>query len=526
MEKMWEQWVERYSLPLFRWALGKSGSRTEAEDLAQEIWLQFFSAAKKQKVEQPEHLLFRIARFVWCKGLRNKRGEHSLPDHLSAPDFADGLADSDEEKAQIRWLHEKITRMSYLHREAMILYYIEQMPQKQIAAKLHLTESTVRWYLFDTRRKLREETKTMHTTPAHAYRPRRMTLGVNGIVAPELATKQIEQNLLMQNILIACWEEPRTAEEVAQYLGVACAYVEHELEWLKEQEFVTEEKGRFATSFLISTKEYENKIVRMYEKHKAPLIDKIVQFMLEHEEDIRKIGFVGCDRPMNKLLWLLLYQFTRSIKMPITVPERPFRPDGGRYWPLGFVRDENVESLRAGWGYNGTMFIGDFFWFGLYDFGNSEIEHLMDAYTPYWHGLRELLRKLIRAEFALDCVTEDEKETLAALIEKGFVIREENGLRPNFVIFTAAQYDLFFRNIIHPLEAQLQGALQALAQDMEQLCRAYLPRHAGHLTPVSLSQAMTNLDFEAEFLAFQDGHLYRPKDKRDGEFLTLAYLLQ
>lgn len=526
MEKHMEAWVEQYSLPLFCWALRKTGSRMEAEDLAQETWLQFFAAAKKQKVEQPEHFLFRIARFVWCKRLRHKRPESPLPDTLPAPDFADHVADEAEEKEQIRWLHEKITRMSYLHREVMILYYIEQLPQKQIAKRLRMTESAVRWYLFDTRRKLREENAAMNPSPSHAYRPRRMSMGINGIAVPEMATARIQQNLLMQNILLACWKEPRTAEEIAQYLGVACAYVENELNWLKEQEFVTEEKGKFAASFLIRTVEQENKVCRLFEKHKAQLTDKIVLHMLEKENEIRQIAFVGSDRPMNKLLWVLLYHFTRSVKLPVQVPERPFRPDGGRYWPLGFVRDDETESLRGGWAYNGTMFINDFFWFGLYNFGTSEIENLADAYTPYWHGLRELLKRLIRAEFAMESVAENEKESLAVLIEKGFVIRDEKGLRPNFVIFTCAQYDRLFREVFAPLEKQLQPALQALAQDMEQLCRSYLPRHAKHLTPLLLAQSITSLDFETEYMAFQDGHLYHPKDKRDGEFLTMAYLLR
>lgn len=525
MEKQQEMWVEQYALSLFQWALHKTGSRTEAEDLAQEVWLQFFAAAKKQPIEQPEHFLFRIAKFVWCKRLRQKRPEYPLPENLPLPDFAQQAAEDEEKQMQIKWLHEKITRLSRLQREAMILYYIEQMPQQQIAKTLHLPKSTVRWYLFDTRRKLREEKDTMEQKN-YAYRPRRLHMGINGIAVPELATRRINQNLLAQNILLSCWQEPKTAEEVAEYLGVSCAYIEHELAWLKEQEFVTEEKGKFATSFLIRTLEDENKVSLLYEQHKIHLTDKIVQHLMKNEKTIRRIGFVGCDQPMNRLLWLLLYQFTRRITWKLPLPERPFRPDGGQYWPLGFVRECEDKSLRKGWGYNGTMFIDNFSWFGLYTFGCSDIEQLMDAYTPYWHRLRECLKRLIRAAFAPDAVEKEDPETLAALMEKGFLIRKDGSLGPNFVIFTAKQFDLLIRDVFMPLEKALQPALAALEADMEALCRSCLPRHARHLTPLLLMQSLTNLDFETEFLAFQDGHLYQPKDKRDGEFLTMAYLLR
>lgn len=520
-----EEWVDKYSLPLFKWALNKTGSRTAAEDLSQEIWVQFFSAAEKGDVKQPEHLLFRIAKFVWCKSLRQKKQEQALPEEISSPDFAENLAEDEEKAAQVRWLHEKITRMSYLHRETMILYYIEQLPQRQIAEKLHVPESTVRWYLFDTRRKLREEREAMEQMH-HAYRPQRLSLGINGIAVPELATKRIQQSLLMQNILIACYEEPQTAAEIAAYLGVACAYVENDLNWLLEQEFVTEVKGRYAASFLIRTLEQENEASRMYEKHKKPLIDQIVQYMKEHERQIRQIGFIGRDKPMDQLMWLLLYHFTRQIRLPAEVPERPFRPDGGRYWPLGFVRGDESKRLHGDWAYNGTMFIDDFFWFGLYNFGQSEIEQMMDGYTPYWHSLRETLKKLIRNRFDESSIGEGEKEQLAILIEKGFVLKKEGRLMPNFVIFTCAQYDALRRDIFRPLEEALQPALQSLAADMEKMCRSALPRHLSHLTPLLLAQNLTRLDFEAEYLAFRDGHLYHPKDKRDGEFLTLAYMLR
>ena len=35
-----EQQLEAHSLALLRWAYGKTGSRSAAEDLAQEIWMQ------------------------------------------------------------------------------------------------------------------------------------------------------------------------------------------------------------------------------------------------------------------------------------------------------------------------------------------------------------------------------------------------------------------------------------------------------------------------------------------------------
>lgn len=48
MREVFAAWVEEYSLPLLRWARGKTGDLTAAEDLAQEVWLQFFSAVRRE----------------------------------------------------------------------------------------------------------------------------------------------------------------------------------------------------------------------------------------------------------------------------------------------------------------------------------------------------------------------------------------------------------------------------------------------------------------------------------------------
>lgn len=524
MEKQWERWVEAYSLPLFRWALSRTGDRAEAEELAQEVWLQFFATAEKQPVLQPEHLLFRIAKFVWCKKLRKRYNRPLLAWPEPAEDPAELVAEAAEKQAQASWLHEKITRMSRLQRETMILFHIEQMPQKEIAEHLGISESMVRWYLFDTRRKLREEKIAMENTN-YTYRPSRLHMGINGIAVQELATRQIEGNLLMQNILVACYHTPKTPEEIAKQLGVACAYIESDLEWLMKQEFITEKKGRYATAFLIRTVEQENQVSLLFEKHKPAICDVIVSHMLKNEALIRSIGFIGSDRPMSKLLWLLLYHYTRQMTLPIRLPERPYRPDGGQYWPLGFLREPEIEGLRSGWAYNGPMYINGFSWFGLYTFGRSEIEELMDAYTPYWHSLRELLKKLARNGFSLGCVAEQEKEALAALIEKGFVIKEGESLRPTFVIFTAQQYDRLCRDVFAPLGAKLRPALSKLTGEMEALCRSLLPAHLQHLSGLLLVQSVMCQDFETEFLAFRDGHLYCPEDEREGAFLTFSYQL-
>lgn len=65
-------WQEEWAARVLRWARGKTRTAQEAEDLAQTVLLEWLRAVRAQEergvcVAEPEHLLWRIARFVWCK---------------------------------------------------------------------------------------------------------------------------------------------------------------------------------------------------------------------------------------------------------------------------------------------------------------------------------------------------------------------------------------------------------------------------------------------------------------------------
>lgn len=532
MTARFARWVEDYALSLLRWALNKTGSRAGAEELSQEVWLQFFAAVRREEragraIEKPEHLLWKVARYVWCKHLRALSSRCTVPLEADVPsqmDIAARVADEQAQRQLEAWLHRRIVNLSRIQREALILYYVDQLPQREIARRLGVSESTLRWHLFDTRRKIKEEANHM-TDARFVYRPRTLHMGINGQAVPQLATRRVTENLLMQNILCACYQEGRTAQELSEMLGVARPYIEHDLDWLIEQELLTERKGRCYTAFMIQSNAQQEAQIRVYQAHKEALCDVIVRHLLAHEETIRSLGFTGCDQPMGKLLWWLIQHFSFVLRRPVEVPEPPHRPDGGKYWPLGFDNTDPLEhSIRFDWAYNGSMHFDHFYWFGLYNFGSSEIEDLLDCYTPQWQTLRTLLENLILHDFDLSCVPEGGQYALAQLAEKGFVRMENGRAAPTFTILTRAQYDALRERVFLPLADSLRDEMQRLADDLRQAALSALPPHLQHLSDLALGMSLLDLTYITEILAGRDGHLYLPKDRADGEFLTLVYI--
>ena len=517
---------------LLRWAWGKTGSQEQAEDLAQEILLQYLCAAGREKnagrsIREPERLLWRVARFVWLKRLRQLTAHRTVPLQETHPDPRDLSADAaeqDEQARQAAWVRQKVMNLGRIQREAMVLHYVHQLPQREVARRLGVSEATLRWHLFETRKKLREGASDMIQTE-FVYTPHKLGMGINGQDTPNNAVNRIRESLLMQNICCACYHEGRTPAELADMLGVARPYIEHDLKWLTEQELLREGSGRYYTDFLITTSRQEAEMMRVFEAHKATLCDAITGHLLANEAVIRSIGFIGCDRPMNKLLWLLIYLFSNHLPMVTETPEPPIRPDGGKYWPLGFDRTEPVEARRC-FDYNGSMTNNGFYWFGLHNFGQSEIEDMMDAWTPEYMALRRLLEKLIHGNFDPACVADEDQYTLAQLVEKGFVTLDHGVIRPSFVIMTRAQYDRLYEEVFRPLAEKLQPELCRLSADLHSVAAAMLPPHLQHLARLSRAMAEHDVAYTTEMMAFYDGTLYHPADKRDGEFLTLAYIFR
>lgn len=364
----------------------------------------------------------------------------------------------------------------------------------------------------------------------YVYRPRRLHMGISGKAASMGSTDivLIRNSLTKQNICLACYRQPMTPKDLAEQLGIPMAYIESDLEWLTEREFLEKIGAGYATSFPILTSAEEQEQHGVFLKHKETLSDVILNGLTAAGDTIRDIGFYGCDKPMNKLLWLLIYQFCSNLHIPYPDIQRSARMDGGDYLPLGFDRDNPPEGPLAvddrGWSYNGSMQNDNFHWFGLYNFGQSEIEDMLDDYTPHGKELHGLLKELIHTQTLPESNDEKKRYVLAQLAQKGFVTVRDNQVFPSFCVFTAAQYDALREKVFAPIAKKLEPAIPPLVADLEKCCANQLPRHLNHYYHSCVALALHDLSYLTTVFAFHEGLLYKPADGHDGEFLTLMYL--
>lgn len=534
---IFNQIADDYSQMLLNWAYKKLGDRDKAEDLAQEVLLQVFAAISKStsdgvSIEKMDNFVWKIAHYAWCHYLRkNEHYKMCVPaDNLQLEenmDFVADLAENEYQKQLILRMREKIVSLNFLQREIMIMYYIDGASINQIAMRYNIGESTVKWHLFDTRKKLKKEITTMENND-FVYRPRKLHMGMNGQACPNPDTKVIENSLTKQNICIICYHQPKTINELTEILGIPKAYIENDIEWLVAREFLIESKTGYSTSFMIETAEDEQRKYAIYLKHKNTMSDVIISELTTAEEKIRSIGFYGCDKPLDKLLWLLIYRFCNYQPIPYVADDAPVRPDGGKYFPLGFDRTDFSKGDKSldttGWAYNGSMCNDNYWWFGLYNFGQSEIEDMMDEYTAEWKNLHEMLCNIIQSDNDISTLDENQKFNLSKLVQKGFITISGKNAFPNFCVFTSEQYQQLEEAVFEPIVRKLEKEIVLLANDLAKLCKIKVPKQLKNYYNLFVRMALCDIGYVTTIFAFQDGKLYKPRDNHDGEFLTLVYI--
>lgn len=522
-------WQEEWAARVLRWARGKTRTAQEAEDLAQTVLLEWLRAVRAQEergvcVAEPEHLLWRIARFVWCKSLRPGTYYRCEPlsEKLSAGETPEESAErQDEQRRQNAFVRRQIMRLSRIQRETLVWYYLENRTTADIARRLRVSENTVRWHLSDSRKKIREADGKM-TSTEFVYCPKKLHVAINGEAYDDRLTREVLDNLLHQNILLRCYAQGQTAQELCDELGVARPYIEDAVNVLLRDELLTADGGRVRTNFIITSGAQEEARLAVYDAHKDELSREIVRQMMAHEQEIRAIGFIGCDVPMPRLLWWLIYRCTAALPNPAEMPPRPYHADGGAYHLMGFAREPENRHYLA-WDYNGPMYNDGFRWFGLQHFGNSPVQDLFELNQPHMGKLCALLIRLIQADFDPSCVTADKQELLAELLARGFLRKADGSIKPNFCVLTREQVQRLRQEVFLPIVEAVQPAWTRVCNELRTLCKASVPKHLQALADLPLHMAALAAGYMTEQIAYAYGALEKPETPEDAAMWTLVY---
>lgn len=147
------EFAARFSAPLLSYFLRRVRDRAQAEDLVQDALLRVIRAAEFEVIEHPESYVFKVAANL-LKDSRRHAGRHPTVSCGAVEEDSAGEVDEtliDERSPErvldgetsLAQVQQALSELSDLTRNVFILFRLEHMKQKDIAALYGIAQSTV-----------------------------------------------------------------------------------------------------------------------------------------------------------------------------------------------------------------------------------------------------------------------------------------------------------------------------------------------------------------------------------------------
>ena len=241
--------ITSYLEKIYGFAMKKSFSYAEAEELASDIVEEVYtSLLKRDEVYNPEGFIWRISEHTYAKYVSQKKKREGLSlDGMEIPYEEDFLPEDAED--ELMKLRLEIAYLTESRRKVVYLFYFENKSLREIARELSMPEGTVKWHLNKARKELKEAFQMERKIGKLGMNPVKATgFGHSGNPGSNRGPEDYLGDRLNLNIAYSCYFTPRTAEEIADELGVTPAFLADRIALLEGNGFLVRGKGdRFTT---------------------------------------------------------------------------------------------------------------------------------------------------------------------------------------------------------------------------------------------------------------------------------------
>ncbi len=301
-----------------------------------------------EHIEHPKGFLCTVLRNKYNDQLRRKYRDsivtYDFPQDLAAEEPEEDL--SDEHEAVRR----EISRLLKIYREVTVRHYMHGQSVERIARELGVPKGTVLSRLSAARRQIKGGLTTMKAYSEHSYEPKEVRLGIRGNTGFSNEPFTLLRSKLEKNLLILAYEKPISLKDLADAMGMPCAYIEEAVDKLVSGELMGRTSGglvytrcfmqRYRDSFgdvaaqerLAAEK--AKPVMETVWKHAAPLFDVPCVASMNDKQKATLLLHI-----LNVTLSFVLMRDATSLENT----ELPERPNGGRWLATALVLDTNEK---------------------------------------------------------------------------------------------------------------------------------------------------------------------------------------
>ena len=243
--------ITEYIQKLYGFAIKKTYAYDEAEDLCAEIIKEVYSSLlKAREVINIEGYIWRISEHTYAKYVSYKKKHEGISiDGMVIPFYDDyPLADSDEE---LRRLRREIAFLTEKRRRIVFCFYYEDKPISVIAGEMGIPEGTVKWHLNKARNELKEGFSMERKIGKLGLSPvTALNFAHSGSPGPNGGPEFYLGDKLNLNVVYSVYHQPRTAEEIAEELGMTPVFLQDCIDFLEGNGFLVRTTGNRYTTYV------------------------------------------------------------------------------------------------------------------------------------------------------------------------------------------------------------------------------------------------------------------------------------
>ena len=237
---------------VYGYALARLYDKTDAEDLAGEIVCEILASAENLKSQDAFWgFAWKIAENTFRKFIRKKQLLNALCDMPEEKDIGvfqpspeEVITEKESDEDKLYRLRQELSLLTKQYREVTVSYYVHGKRCHEIASEQNISVEMVKYYLFKTRKLLKEGIGMTRKLGEKSYNPGVFRMDFWG---DRNYYAHIFDRKLPGSIVLAAYDVPMTKEELSLELGVSMPYLEDELDIL-EAAGLLKKNGKFLSN--------------------------------------------------------------------------------------------------------------------------------------------------------------------------------------------------------------------------------------------------------------------------------------
>ena len=525
---------------IFGYAYRRCYTSHEAEDLASDIILAVIKAVNRQTdIDNFYPFVWTVAHRIYADHC-DKRNRTPITQSYENTDFSISSGDNEiddfiEEEAAKELLSKTMREISFLakiYRDVMVMFYLDELSVKQIAAKLDISENAVKQRLFSARNTVKKEVnnkmeRNLSLQPVDFY-----YVGTGNPVGN--APCEVAERLLSKNLVYLCRKKAMTAKEISDALNVPMVFIEEELNIQchgsnGEYGLIRKhEDEKYIANIPIADYVEYDEANNICEKYLDEVCDIIKKWVEKHISDILGLPFLSKQDDPAFILWPLIKSTYYQIENQVVnkIGKRFFantEPVNRPYSEAATAVSDGEETDYVFYGYDGTCSM-DIAGYRSVEFGNI-YGSLIDKHFGCGENISTNKLMLLTVKsidgLELDSLNESEKEIAAKAIECGYLRKNGNTVEPAIIAFENKYRAQYFA-ISRLLTADTDALTDRIADELGAFVKKHLPEHLENEYQ-NYIEMIASCRFEGKLIdrCVESGILCKPEKRLGSEGMIL-----